>query len=105
MNTATVSPTHTLRDYREKEMEVFLAIPGMQDLLRADSTSIDEMREKHPDAVFALRTAENLFSHDKELSRIHQRAYFAILNGEDIPNVRFRFDKDMDAYLKRHNWD
>lgn len=36
---------------------------------------------------------------------IHQKAYFAILDGESISNARFRYDRDMDAYVRQHMWD
>lgn len=32
-------------------------------------------------------------------------AYFSILNGEDIADVRFRYDSAMRKYVERHLWD
>lgn len=49
--------------------------------------------------------AGSLFDHDQEISHINQRAYFAILDGEEIANVRHRHDKDMECYLQIHQWD
>ena len=66
---------------------------------------IDNIKAKYPDAAFALMAAENLFTGDREQCAIHQEAYFSILQGENLKNVRFRFEKEMDAYVKEHMWD
>ena len=50
-------------------------------------------------------TAENLFTGDREQCAIHQEAYFSILQGESMKNVRFRYEREMDAYVKEHMWD
>lgn len=47
----------------------------------------------------------NLFSGDREQNEIHQRAYTAILNGEPITGVRFKYDYDLESYLLNHMWD
>ena len=83
----------------------FSTIPGMDELLHADYNAIDTLREKYPDAAFALMTADNLFAGDHEQNVIHQKAYFAILEGETIPNIRFRYNKDIESYVERHMWD
>ena len=36
---------------------------------------------------------------------IHQEAYFSILKGESLKNIRFRYEKEMDAYVREHMWD
>lgn len=107
MNTTTVSQTahHTMQYYLEKEQAVFSTIPGMDALLHADRSTITELEHRYPDAAFALMTADNLFAGDHEQNTIHQKAYAAILHGDSIPNVRFRYDRDMDAYVQRHMWD
>ena len=64
-----------------------------------------KLRAKYPDAAFALMAAENLFTGDREQCAIHQEAYFSILQGDNLKNVRFRFEKEMDAYVKEHMWD
>ena len=46
-----------------------------------------------------------IFNHNRELSEITQKAYFSILNGENIASVRFAYDKATDDYWKRHMWD
>ena len=49
--------------------------------------------------------AGNLFVGDREQNEIHQKAYAAILNGEPITGVRFKYDYDLESYLLRHMWD
>ena len=66
---------------------------------------IAELEMKYPDAAFALMISDNLFVGDRELNEIHQKAYTAILSGESISGVRFRYDYDTESYLRRHMWD
>lgn len=89
----------------EKEQAAFSRIPGMDKLLHADLHTIEMLETQYPDAAFALRTANNLFGGDHEQNVIHQNAYAAILKGDPIPSVRFRFEKDMAKYVDRHMWD
>ncbi|MBP3672300.1 MAG: hypothetical protein J6J18_00560 [Oscillospiraceae bacterium] len=107
MNTTSVSTAahHTVQYYLEKEQAVFSTIPGMDALLHADRSTIAELEHEYPDAAFALMTADNLFAGDREQNIIHQKAYAAILRGDSIPNVRFRYDRDMEDYVQRHMWD
>lgn len=91
--------------YLEKEQTVFSRIPGMDKLLQADLNAIEALETQYPDAAFALRTANNLFGGDHEQNVIHQNAYAAILKGDPIANVRFRYEKDMEKYVDRHMWD
>ena len=104
MDTAA-KPRLTMRQLQIKEQAVFSAIPGMSELLHARGDKADALRVKYPDAAFALMAAENLFTGDREQNMIHQKAYFAILDGESIPNARFRYDREMDTYVERHMWD
>ena len=85
------------------EADVFSKIPGMAQLRTAREDP--RLRAKYPDAAFALMTAENLFTGDPEQCAIHQEAYFSILQGESMKNVRFRYEKEMDDYVKEHMWD
>lgn len=100
-----MSHTPMKTDLLQREMTVFSTIPGMQELLRARPEEATEIGIRFPDAAFALHTANNLFNHNRELSLITQKAYFSILNGESIPSVRFRYERDTDAYWKEHMWD
>lgn len=108
MNTLATSNTrsHSVQYYRQQEKVVFDAIPGMRELLQAsDEQQFSKLQALYPDAAFALMTASNLFCHDRELSNIHMKAYQAILKGEPISHVRFRYDYDLESYLERHLWD
>ena len=63
------------------------------------------LEAKYPDAAFALKIVSNLFFHDRELNNIHMAAYTAILNGDNLADARFRYEREMDAYHERHKWD
>ena len=96
---------HTMQYYRELEKEAFGQIPGMTELLHAAPDTYDDIKTRFPDAAFTLMISDNLFCHDREQSEIHQRAYFAILNGENMADIRFRYNEDNKKYLQRHLWD
>ena len=91
--------------FREKEASVFSKIRVMDALVNATPDSVDGLRSQYPDAAFALMTADNLFTGDREQCDIHQKAYFSILNGENLNTIRFRYEKEMEAYVQRHMWD
>lgn len=97
--------THTMQKLRAREAAIFPTIPGMDRLLRAAPAERPELEARYPDAAFALRAADELFHHDRELSLINQRAYFSILEGENIASVRHRYSKDMSLYVEKHMWD
>lgn len=106
MNTATATSTHSLQYYRQKEKAVFDTIPGMRELQQAtDEEQFATLQTMYPDAAFALMTASNLFCHDKDMNDIRLKAYRAILDGEPVNQVRFRYDFDLEAYLEKHLWD
>ena len=94
-----------LEYYRKKELDVFPTIPGMRELLGASEENLEEMEEKYPDAVFALMTASDILSGDRERNAINQQAYFEILQGRNIADVRRRHSRAMDKYLRQHMWD
>ncbi len=96
--------TNVLQTYRNKEKAVFPTIPGMKELLSAGPDMAHDIAKKYPDAAFALRMANELFNHDKEISHITQRAYFSILNDGRIADARYRYDKDMEQYVLKHGW-
>ena len=97
--------TRTYQDIKAQEYRVFNTILGMNELLQASPAQKAEIEAKYPDAVFAVVIASSLFNHNRELSEITQKAYFSILNGENIASVRFAYDKATDEYWKRHMWD
>lgn len=105
MASSVASPVHSLQYYLDQARPVLLKIPGMQSVLSADEQAYDDAAAKYPDAVFALMTMNNLFHHDRELSEIHQQAFFSIVEGADIASVRRRYDRRMDSYWEKHLWD
>lgn len=107
MSSAVITPSvhYTMQFLREKEQTVFNTIPGMERLRWATPDTISELEAKYPDAAFALMIANNLHIGDREQNEIHQKAYTAILNGESITGVRFKYDYDLEAYLLKHMWD
>ena len=95
----------TIQELKEREIAVFSTIPGVNELLHANCSERSTVETQYPDAVFAIHIASSLFNHNRELSLINQRAYFSILNGENIANVRFRYERETDEYWKEHMWD
>ena len=89
----------------QQEEAIFSHIRGMELLRQAPPDRVAALQAQYPDAAFALMTADNLFTGDSEQCAIHQEAYFSILQGENIKNIRFRYEKEMDAYVQRHMWD
>lgn len=100
-----MSKKRTYQDIKAQEHQIFSTIPGMIELLQASPAEKAEVENKYPDAVFAVMIASSLFNHNRELSEITQKAYFSILNCENIVSVRFTYEKAMDDYWKRHMWD
>ncbi len=100
-----MAAVNVMQKYYEKEAVVFREIPGMAELLKADAATAEKISLAYPDAAFALQIANSLFHHNREISLINQRAYFAILEGEPISSVQYKYDKDVTAYLKKHCWD
>ena len=96
---------HTRQELLRQQETIFNSIPGMNALRHAAPESVPELEAKYPDAAFALMISDNLFVGDREQNEIHQKAYAAILNGESITGVRFKYDYDLESYLLKHMWD
>ena len=106
MNTTSNAFQMTNREfYRQKESAVLRRIPGVRELISAYADQRPALEQKFPDASFAIQIISNPFIADRELGAIRMDAYTAILNGEPVANVRFKFDRQMDAYVVRHSWD
>lgn len=105
MSTTAIPVCHTRQKLQRQEDAVFNSIPGMNILRHASPESIPKLEVQYPDAAFALMIAGNLFVGDREQNEIHQKAYTAILNGESITGVRFKYDYDLESYLLKHMWD
>ena len=91
--------------FRQREAAALRRIPGVRELLRAKPDQRPGLERKYPDAVFALEIISNPFIKDREVGAIQMEAYAAILDGKDIPDVRYKYDRQMEAYVVRHNWD
>lgn len=107
MNTGTSNALKmTNREFfRQAEAAALRRIPGVRELLRASADQRPQLEQKYPDAVFALQIISNPFVKDREVGAIRMEAYAAILDGKTISDVRYRYDRQMDAYVARHNWD
>lgn len=106
MNTTNNAVQMTNREFfRQREVSALCRIPGVRELMSAHGDQRSALEQKYPDAAFALDILSNPFVHDRELGSIRMDAYSAILNGESISNVRYKFARQMDAYWARHNWD
>lgn len=104
-STSTAPIPHSREFFQQKETAVLQQIPGVYELLSAYDDQRPALEKKYPDAAFALNISSNLFFHDRELTNIHMNAHSSILKGDPIADVHFRYDKEMDAYHARHNWD
>ena len=102
---STIAPHPTNAALFRREADVFSHIRGMDVLLQAPPEKADDLQAKYPDAAFALMISDNLFVGDREQNEIHQKAYTAILSGESITGVQFKYDYDLESYLLRHMWD
>lgn len=91
--------------FQQREIAALRRIPGSRELLAATSEQRPSLEMKYPEAVFALKIISNPFVPDRELGAIQLEAYSAILNGEPISGVHYKYDRQMDAYVTRHNWD
>lgn len=106
MNTTSNAVQMTNREFfRQREGAALCRIPGVRELMSAHSDQRSALEQKYPDAAFALDILSNPFVQDRELGSIRMDAYSAILNGEAIAGVHYKYDRQMDAYVRQHNWD
>lgn len=91
--------------FRMREENALRQIPGARELMKATAVQRPELEKKYPDAVFALQVVSNPFVKEREVGAIRMEAYSAILDGRPIADVRYRYDRQMEAYVARHNWD
>ena len=91
--------------FRQREAAALRRIPGARELLKANAEQRPVLENKYPDAVFALQIISNPFVKEREVGAIRMEAYASILNGDAIADVRYKYDRQMDAYVARHNWD
>lgn len=106
MNTTSNAVQMSSREfYRQRETTALYRIPGVRELIGAKADQRPALEQKYPDAAFALDILSNPFVQDQELGSIRMDAYAAILNGEAIAGVHYKYDRQVDAYVTRHNWD
>ena len=107
MNTATSNAVKmdNREFFRQREAAVLYKIPGVRELITAKGSQRSALQKKYPDADFALKIISNPFIPDRELGAIQMEAYTAILNGESIADVHYKYDRQIDTYVIRHNWD
>ena len=106
MNTTSNAVKMSNREFfRQREAAALCRIPGIRELMTAQGNLRHTLEQKYPDAAFALDILSNPFVQDRELGSIRMDAYSAILNGEAIAGVHYKYDLQMDAYVARHNWD
>ena len=91
--------------FRQRETAALFRIPGVRELMNAKADHRSDLEQKYPDAVFALNIISNPFIADRELGAIQMEAYSSIRNGDAIADVHFKYDRQVDAYMTRHNWD
>lgn len=97
--------TSIIQSVKERERKAFMAIPGMKEYLMASPLDKEKIAAVYPDVTFALMVADSIVGHDREHCAINQKAYFAILDGEKMAEIRFRYETDMKNYIERHLWD
>ena len=106
MNRSSNASVMTNREfYRQREFTALCRIPGVRELIGSYADQRPALEKKYPDAAFALKIVSNLFFHNSELTNIHMAAYSAILNGDNLADARFRYERDLESYHLRHNWD
>lgn len=107
MNRATSSAVKmTNREFfQQREAAALRRIPGAWELLNSKADQRPMLEQQYPDAVFALQIVSNPFIRDREVGAIQMEAYSAILGGQSIADVRYKYNRQMDNYVARHNWD
>ena len=106
MNRTSNAVQMTNREFfQQRESAALRRIPGVMELLGAYADQRPALEQKYPDAAFALNIISNPFIADRELGAIQMEAYSSILNGDAIADVHFKYDRQVDAYMTRHNWD
>jgi len=106
MNTTSNAVQVNNREFfRQREAAALCRIPGVRELMSAKGNQRTTLEQQYPDAAFALQIVSNPFIPDRELGTIQMEAYSAILNGEAISGVHYKYDRQVDAYLTQHNWD
>ena len=94
-----------IRFYTDSERLAYQKIEGMNEVLTAKASDMEDLSNKYPDAMFAIMIHEEMICRVAGIRNIVRKAHAAIMEGEEIENVRFRYTKEMDEYFREHSWD
>ena len=95
----------TIRFYTDSERIAYQKIDGMNEVLSAKPSDMEAVSAKYPDAVFAIMIHDDMVCRIRGVRNIVQKAHAAIMDGENMENIRFRYTKEMDEYFRAHSWD
>ena len=94
-----------IRYYTDRERVAYQKISGMNEVLTAKPVDMEAVSAKYPDAGFALMIHDEVVCGIEGIRNIVQKAHAAIMDGENMDNIRFRYTKEMDEYFQKHTWD
>lgn len=66
---------------------------------------IKVLKEKYPEAVFALEVENGRFKSNFELADIAEKAYYALCDGRPWQEVKAEYEADKKNFVKEHMWD
>lgn len=72
---------------------------------KVKESDLEDLIKKYPDADFALKVEDERYSDNYEIAAIARRAYDAIGDGLSVAEVKVRYEKEKDEFVKRHMWD
>lgn len=121
------------KEIAAKRKAAFLAIPGVIEILetsrkiREDREAFDaawrrgdgrypktsgvtladleELKEKYPEAVFAIEMSHYSHRANDELFAIEKRAYEALCDGTPFNEVKAAYDREHTDFVQSHAWD
>ena len=94
-----------IRYYTDRERVAYQKISGMNEVLSAKPADMEKVSAKYPDAVFAIMIHDEMVCGIQGIRNIVRKAHAAIMNGENMENIRFRYSKEIDDYFREHCWD
>lgn len=94
-----------IRYYTDSERIAYQKISGLNEVLKAKPSEMESVSTKYSDAVFAIMIHDEMVCGIRGVRNIVQKAHAAIIEGENMENIRFRYTKEMDEYFREHAWD
>ena len=94
-----------IRFYTDRERAAYQKISGMNEVLSAKASDRERISAMYPDAVFAIMIHDEMVCGIRGVRNIVQKAHAAIMDGDNMDNIRFRYTKEMDEYFQEHSWD